>query len=123
MIALHALLLLDVPTARVVQRMQESRKGRYRLLRELYGEEDALFQDAEAAGSDRMLPVRLASDSPAVGRTLEEIALEDVAVTALVRAGKRELAPAPATRLESGDAVVLFGPPEALQRAERALLG
>ena len=123
MIALHALLLLDVPTARVAQRLQESRKGRYRLLRELYGEEDALFEDAEAAGSDRVLPVRLASDSRAVGRTLEELALEGVAVTALVRAGKRELAPPSGVRLEPGDAVVLFGPPEALQRAERALLG
>jgi CPA2 family monovalent cation:H+ antiporter-2 len=123
MIALHALLLLEVPTARVVQRMQESRKGRYRLLRELYGEEDALFPDADVATPDRVLPVRLSSGSRAVGRTLAELALEGVAVTALVRAGKRELAPSPEVRLEPDDAVVLFGPPEALQRAERALLG
>lgn len=123
MIALHALLLLDVPTARVVQRLQESRKGRYRLLRELYGEEDALFAGADAAVPDRVLPVRLSSDSAAIGRTLEEVALEGVAVTALVRAGKRELAPLPGVRLEPEDTVVLFGPGDALQRAERALLG
>jgi CPA2 family monovalent cation:H+ antiporter-2 len=123
MIALHALLLLEVPTSRVVQRMQESRRGRYRLLRELYGGEEAPFPDAGETAADRLLPVRLSPESGAVGRTLGELALDGVAVTALVRGDRRELAPGPDTRLEPGDAVVLFGPSEALQRAERALLG
>ena len=37
--------------------------------------------------------------------------------------GERQLKPARETRLETGDVLVLFGSPDDLQRAERALLG
>jgi CPA2 family monovalent cation:H+ antiporter-2 len=46
-----------------------------------------------------------------------------VSITALMRAGRRILAPAPETRLEADDVVVLFGSAEALTRVESRLLG
>ncbi len=121
MIASQALLLLSVPLARVVRRMRDRRSGRYRLLHEFHRGEDVPEEGQPAQDGDRLHPVLLAAESAAVGRTLGECRLDGVAVTALVRQGRRHLSPAPETRLEAGDAVVLFGREEDLQRAERAL--
>jgi CPA2 family monovalent cation:H+ antiporter-2 len=121
-IAAQALLLLDVPLTRVVRRMQEQRASRYRLFRTLVPG-DEIAQSEDIRNTERVQPVLLAATSPAVGRTLAELSLEGVVVTALVRAGQRLLSPAGDTRLESDDAVVLFGYPEDLQRAEQQLLG
>ncbi|MGE0226045.1 MAG: cation:proton antiporter [Acetobacteraceae bacterium] len=123
MIASHALLLLNVPLARVVRRMQQQRTTRYRLLREVYRGDSALVEDPQEADADRLRPVLLPPDSPAIGHTLAELNFAGVVVTALVRQGERRLSPAGETVLEAGDAVVLFGSPEDLQRAEAILLG
>lgn len=122
MIASHALLLLAVPLSRVVRRMRDQRSGRYRLMREFFRGENGLDESQPAGDGDRLHPVLLSAESAAVGRALGECGLDGVAVTALVRQGQRRLSPAPDTRLEAGDAVVLFGPEEDLRRAERALL-
>jgi CPA2 family monovalent cation:H+ antiporter-2 len=123
MIAVHALVLLDVPLARVVRRMQELREGRYRLLRELFRGDSALIEEAEAGTTDELRPVELLSESPVVGLALGDLGLDGVAITAMVRGGQRQLTPPRETRLEPGDVVVLFGAPSDLERAERALLG
>lgn len=122
MIASHALLLLNVPQIRVLRRIQDHRGTRYRVLRELLG------TDLDAHGgvedtAERVRPVRLPPDSPAIGRTLAELALDRVVVTALVRRGERVLSPPRETCLEANDAVVLFGAPDDLERAARVLLG
>ncbi len=123
MIASQALLLLDVPIARVVRRIREERSRRYLVLREFFPGE-SVFADATAVPDrDRLRPVVVASGSRAIGCSLQELALEDVVVTALVRQGRRQLDPAPDTRLEVDDVVVLFGSPEGLQRAEVRLAG
>ncbi|MDP1650087.1 MAG: TrkA C-terminal domain-containing protein [Rubrivivax sp.] len=56
------------------------------------------------------------------GQPLSALPTDGVVITALVRAGQRRLQPAPETLLEGGDTLVLFGPPEALARAEARLL-
>lgn len=122
MIASHALLLLAVPLTRVVRRMRDQRSGRYRLMREFFRGENGLDESQPAGDGDRLHPVLLPPEGAAVGRTLDECGLDRVVVTALVRHGQRRLSPPPDTRLEAGDAVVLFGSAEDLRRAERALL-
>jgi CPA2 family monovalent cation:H+ antiporter-2 len=121
-IAAQALLLLGVPLSRVARRMQEQRASRYRLFRALVPG-DELAQSEDPSNVERVHPVLLAETSPAVGRTLAEIGLESVVVTALVREGARMLSPPPHTLLQADDAVVLFGYPSDLRRAERSLLG
>jgi CPA2 family monovalent cation:H+ antiporter-2 len=121
-IALHALLALDLPAPRIAARLEALRAGRYRLLRELFRGDDALPGDAEAAGDDRLYTVTVPAGANGVGRTLGELDLGGVAVTALVRAGERRLTPGLDTSLEAGDVLVLFGPPAALARAESRLL-
>lgn len=119
MIASQALLLLNVPVGRVMQRIQRQRELRYPLLRSFVGKED-LYAPSEEA--ERLKAIVVPGASRVVGRTLAQCGLGDVAVSALVRRGRRELNPSTDTILEAGDALVLLGAPEDLQRAERALL-
>ncbi len=122
MIALQALLLLKVPLPRVMRRMQEQRASRYRSLREFF-RGDALAETSEDQGNERLHPIVLRADSPAVGYALKDFQCEGVQVTALVRKGERRMDPSRATRLQAGDALVLFGTVEDLRRAEKNLLG
>jgi len=123
MIAAHALVLLDVPISRVVQRMRERRDGRYHLMREFFRGDNTLAVNQQEQGADRLRPVVLSPESPVINRTLGELELHAVAITAVVRDGKRQLAPPPEMRLQAGDVLVLFGSPDDLQRAERLLFG
>ena len=123
MIATHALLLLDVPLARVVRRFQGQRASRYRLLREFFRGGEAFAGGAFDGDGDRMKPVVVPTGSVAAGRTLADLRLNGVVVTALVRRGKRLPAPPPHTRIEAGDALVLFGAAQEVDAAERMLVG
>ncbi|MEW6037263.1 MAG: cation:proton antiporter [Pseudomonadota bacterium] len=123
MIASQALLLLNVPFSRVARRIREQRLNRYLLLREFFRGDAMFSDDVQAQEGDRLWPVLLPPGCRSAGSTLAELALERVVVTALVRRGVRELAPAPETRLAEGDAVVLFGSPSDLEKAESRLLG
>ena len=123
MIAAHTLLLVNLPIARIVRRIQEQRGGRYQLLREYFRGDPLFEQTGLASDADQLRSVVLPTDAPAVGKKLLEFELEGVAITALVHNGERLLSPSPESCLDAGDVVVLFGPPDALQRAERLLLG
>lgn len=122
MIAASALLLLNLPLGLVSRRVQEQRRQRYPLLREVYRPSAALEDSGDDASTDRLLPVVLAPDSTLRGRSLDAVELKGVLVTALVRDGKRLLAPPMDTILEGNDVLVLFGAPDDLQRAEGVLL-
>ncbi|WP_333687238.1 cation:proton antiporter [Methylococcus capsulatus] len=123
MIASQALLLLNVPLSRVARRIREQRLNRYLLLREFFRGDETFSDDVQSQDGDRLRAVPLPPGCRVAGCTLAELALENVVVTALVRHGVRELAPAPETRLAEGDAVVLFGAVSDLDKAERRLLG
>ena len=122
MIASHALLLLKMPPSRVLRRIQDHRISRYRVLREFFRGETAINGGIEDT-VERLRPIRLPPESPAIGRKLSEIGLDGVVVTALVRGGERQLSPAHETCLQADDTVVLFGSPDDLERAARGLLG
>jgi CPA2 family monovalent cation:H+ antiporter-2 len=123
MIATHALLLLGVPLGHVMRRFQAQRAARYALLREFFRGDEAAAQSAWGDDVSRMRPVVVPVDASVVGHTLAEVCLPDVSVTALVRRGQRVPSPKPDTRIEVGDVVVLLGAPQALDNAERLLLG
>ena len=123
MIAAHALLLLDVPLTRVVRRIQEQRGNRYQLLREFIRGDSGFLDDAHVRSRDRLHPVLLPQSCPAVGRSLGELELSGVVVTALVRDGERRLDPPSDTRLAAGDVIVVFGSAGDVERAEATILG
>lgn len=123
MIVTHALILLGVPLAHVLRRVRDARLDRYRLMREFFRGGDALAGDD--AHAERLHAVPLPAGAAALGRTLASLDLPalHVLATALVRGGRRTLAPAAATTLQEGDVLVLFGAPQDLARAERFLTG
>ncbi|HRE18478.1 MAG TPA: TrkA C-terminal domain-containing protein [Rhodocyclaceae bacterium] len=68
--------------------------------------------------------VWLAPGSKTIGRSLEELDLATTGceVSAIRRRGIRAVEPAPETRLEEGDVVVVLGRPEEVAAAEDRLL-
>ena len=117
MLATHTLSLIGTPISRVIRRMRETRSQRYNLMRGFFhGASDADKQDA------RLHSVSLPAGARALGQTLGELALAQVVVAAVRRRGVRSLDPAPETRLETGDVLVLLGDPVALAAAEQKLL-
>lgn len=121
MVASTALLLLDVPLVRVVQKIREQRETRYRLLRESFAGHSGLFGEM-VERQDRLRTVVLPAESASAGQPLGAVVDDGVVVTALVREGVRRLNPGADTVLAGEDILVLFGAPEDLDRAERELL-
>ena len=125
MLASHALVLLGVPPNRVLKRIRQTRSQRYSLLRGFYrGISDHDRDDIDEQQQPRLHSVLLEPGAGAIGRTLDELDLEELGcdVSAIRRRGIRAVEPAPETRLEEGDVVVLLGAPEAVTIAEERLL-
>jgi CPA2 family monovalent cation:H+ antiporter-2 len=124
MLASHALVLLGVPLRRVVRRIREVREHRYSLMRGFFhgGTDEA--EDPDQAREPRLHSVTLAPGAGASGRSLGELALDElgVQVTALRRGELRMISPGPETALQEGDVIVLLGTPEQLAAAEMRLL-
>mgnify|MGYP001627032630 CR=1 FL=1 len=121
MLASHALALVGVPLRRVVRLVQEQRAARYQLLRGYFhGADDDLDEQAQAQLATVVLP----PGGPTVGVRLGDLALHAVGVQVMDvrRADGRRANPADDLVLQGGDAVVLYGVPEALALAESRLL-
>ena len=121
MVASTALLLLDVPLVRVVQKMREQRNSHYRLLRESFAGHSGLFGEM-VERQDRLRTVVLPAQSANAGQPLHSVMNDGIVVTALVREGVRRLNPEADTVMAGEDILVLFGSADDLDRAERALL-
>jgi len=124
MLASHALVLMGVPLARVVRRVRAVREDRYGLLRGFFHGEGDAAADAAEQRQPRLHSVTLTQDAYAIGKTLGELdfAALNASVTRVRRRGIRVGEPAPETRFEAGDVVVVLGEPDALEAAEIRLL-
>lgn len=125
MLASHALVLLGIPINRVIKRVRQTRSQRYSLLRGFYrGMSDRERDDDDDHFQPRLHSVLLAAGAAAIGRTLDDLNLEALGceVSAIRRRGIRAVEPAPETRLQEGDVVVVLGDPEAVSAAELRLL-
>lgn len=122
MLASHALVLVGVPINRVLKRIRQARTQRYRLLRGFFhGLSDS---DEDDEYQSRLHSVWLAPGAAGIGQTLAQLDMESFGceVSAIRRRGIRAVEPAPETRLEVGDVVVVLGDPEAVSAAEQRLL-
>lgn len=125
MLASTTLMLLGTPLNRVLRRIRETREHRYSLFRGFFrgisdeGEEDLAHED-----QPRLHSVAITRGAAAIGKTLSQIGLErlDVEVTAVRRHNVRTITPAPDTRVEEGDVLVLLGVAPDLAAAEIKLL-
>ncbi len=123
MLASQALLMAGIPLNRVIRRVQESRARRYASFSSyLRNPRDEIGEGTENQQS-RFLSVLLKDTSTAVGKQLGDIGLDalSVEVNAVRRHKLRGSQPSPDMVMQSGDVLVLFGLPEALQLAELKL--
>ncbi len=123
MLASTTLMLVGTPLNRVLRRIRETRAHRYSLFRGFYrGMSD------EADDTDEMQPklhsVTVVQGAAAIGKSLNELDFAGlhVEVTAVRRRNVRTVTPAPGTRIEEGDVVVLLGVSEDLAAAEMKLM-
>ncbi len=120
MLASHTLVWVGVPLSRVMRRVSQVRGERYGLLRGLFQGRD------EVESTARLHSVTLDPGAGALGKTLDELALDafGAQVRAVRRRGaKTKLDAAGAGALQPGDVVVLLGTSEALAAAEEQLTG
>ena len=123
-LAAHALRHVGVPTIQVVERFQQTRRAGYRTLRGFFPGKSDLEEETIGGEEARLRSILLVAGAHAVGRTLAELAMQQlgVEVTAVRRRNIRALEPSAETRFRTGDVVVLLGPPAALAAAEQRLL-
>jgi CPA2 family monovalent cation:H+ antiporter-2 len=117
MLASHTLVVVGVPFSRVMRRVSQVRDEQYSLLR-------GLFTGSADVGEEvtRLHAVTLEEGAHAIGRLLADLDL-GVPVRAVRRPGARlRLAASEAGVLQTGDIVVLAGPPERLLAAEEKLV-
>ena len=120
MLASHALVLVGVPINRVLKRIRQTRAERYRLLRGFFHGMSDRDEDEE----QRLHSIWLTKGAGAIGQTLADLNLQvyGCEISAIRRRGIRTIEPAPETRLEEGDVVVVLGDTEGVASAEERLL-
>lgn len=120
----QVLSFLQLPELKIAARVQGIRDQRYGELRNLYRKEDARPLDDSHAYREELQNVSLSPKCHAVGKTLDELELEDheVVVTAIRRDGIVGRSPAGDTMLRAGDVLALYGTPESLESASKILL-
>lgn len=125
MVASHVLFMLGVPSDRVIAGIQAVWADRYTSMRSFFHGSEAPTVDRSEAIRDRLQSITLAPDTVAVGKPAERLPLNrlGVRIDSICRDGICELDPDLRHPLKAGDVVVLFGAPEALNRAEQWLAG
>jgi CPA2 family monovalent cation:H+ antiporter-2 len=122
MLATQTMMQLGLPLNRVLRRLREVRQERYQFMRGFFpGATDAEAPDGE---QPILRTIVIGPGAAAVGKTLGSLNLGamDVQVTAVRRKGSREVNPAPETRLQAGDVLVLLGTHGHIARAEVRVL-
>ena len=121
-LAIHLLQHLGISTDKSLAFVERARKDKYKRLRGYFrGEESMSMDEPEAL---RLHTVILLPDSFAVGKTLNDIKLEEYNTSLLaVRRGRNRIDLFDDTfRFSKGDAIVLEGLQSAILNAERHLL-
>lgn len=124
MLATHLLMLLGVSVSNILRQVQVVRADRYQILRGFFHGQDADLHEEQEGFRERLHTVSLPEHAYAVGKPMSSCQLQEfgVIVTAVRRNGIRGQDPDNEMLLREGDALVLYGTPEDLSRAEKCLL-
>jgi CPA2 family monovalent cation:H+ antiporter-2 len=120
----NTLHMLQVPASRVIRRVGEIRRQRYKALRSVIARDPAGRSEDTGEFREELHTVVLPPGAWSIGRTLSEIRGRgaEVSFTAVRRDGIVGRDPDLEMTLREGDVVVLFGTPEAQEHAEAVLL-
>jgi CPA2 family monovalent cation:H+ antiporter-2 len=124
MLVSQVLILLQVPVSRVVRTVGDIRSRRYTTLRTIVHREGEEPFESVNLPLEGLATVVLPPRAWAVGRRLEEVRRRG-AVVGFMALRRRDITgrePSGDTLLREGDALVIYGLPEALEHAEAVLL-
>jgi CPA2 family monovalent cation:H+ antiporter-2 len=121
MLATQTMMQLGLPLNRVLRSLRDVRAERYTLVSGFF---PGVTDIDDSDDQPRLHTVHLGPEAAALGETVGSLNLEalGVRVSAVRRMGAREVNPAPETRLQAGDVVVLLGRFSEVARAEIRLL-
>ena len=124
MLVSHLLFVLGVSVSNIVRQVQDVRADRYKMLRGFFHGQDAAIHDEQEAYREQLHTVTLPDHAFAVDKPLDSCHLNElgVRVTAVRRNNIRGQEPDDDMILKAGDALILYGKPEDLNRAEKCLL-
>ncbi len=124
MLASHALMLLGVPLAQVLKRIQDVRESRYAMMRGFFRGASDVDDELDHHSLPRLHTVLIPQGAAAAGRTLEKLALDEllVEVVAIRRQGIKGVDPQPETEIQVGDVLMLRGAADGLAAAEIRVL-
>ncbi len=120
----NTLHMLDVSPSRVIRRLGDIRRERYKALRSVYGRDPAGSVEETGRFREELHMVLLPPGAWVIGKSIREVRERgaEVSFTAVRRDGIVGREPDPDMKLREGDVVVLFGTPEAQEHAESVLL-
>jgi len=117
MLASHLLLMLGVPTSRIIFKIRAIHADRYRIMQGFFkGTDDPTLLEETDADRMSLHAITVGENAFAVGKTIEEISDPEspLAIKVLTRGTTRYPDPDPKMVIQSGDVIVLFATPEAL---------
>ena len=115
----------QLPKSAILEKAEQIRREGYALLRRGEMPELAHHLRAGTLADVEVETCRIEDDSPALGKSLEEMAIRPrtgASVIALMRGGVTQSNPSPKTLLEPGDIVALLGPRDTIRRAMSYLI-
>ena len=124
MLASHALMLLGIPLSQVLKRIRGVRETRYAMMRGYFRGASDVDDELDHQSQPRLHTVLIPQGAAAAGRTLEDLALDDllVEVVAIRRQGIKGVDPQPDTEIRVGDVLMLRGAADGLAAAEIRVL-
>jgi len=124
MLASHALMLLGVPLSQVLKRIRDVRESRYAMMRGFFRGASDADSTLDQESQPRLHTVLITQGAAAVGRSLEELMLDEllVEVVAIRRQGIKGVDPQPDTEIRVGDVLMLRGAADGLAAAEFRVL-
>ena len=124
LLASHLLLLMGVSGYQAQQRISDSRKHRYQLLREIFPGHSVLESSDILNRHKQLHAVAVPKQAYAVNQRLQALQLTEISVQVIsLRRGETlHTNPQGRTTIAAGDILVLFATPENLARAERIIL-
>ncbi len=124
MLASHAMMLLGIPLSQVLKRVRGVRETRYALMRGYFRGASDVDDELDQQSQPRLHTVLIPQGAAAAGRSLEDLALDDllVEVVAIRRQGIKGVDPQPETEIRVGDVLMLRGAADGLAAAEIRVL-
>lgn len=125
MLVSHVLYMTGVPVPRILKRLQHERKNRYGKLHGFYRGEDTDMGPSRVDMLEFLHAIMLSDDAKAIGKTIQELRLEDrrVSLSGLRRNGVELSDPPPDTVLMPQDILIVKGKPRRVERVEQFILG